>query len=210
MERKSGRVWHAVLVVGWGLAVVIGGGYLLRYQSAPGQIATTVPSWPEESRLVREAERFTLVLFVHPHCPCSRASLAELRWLLGRSRECVGVWVVFVLPPGAAETWHEGPLWYEAQALVGAERVVADRQASETRRFGAVTSGQVLLYNREGELSFVGGITAARGHRGDNAGRRAILAHLKGEAGARRVTPVYGCPVLGDSCAEGEDTRCQE
>ena len=49
--------------------------------------------------------------------------------------------------------------------------VVRDDMAGEARRFGAVTSGQTLLFDTQGNLLFSGGITAARAQAGDNAGR---------------------------------------
>jgi hypothetical protein len=45
--------------------------------------------------------------------------------------------------------------------------------------FGAATWGQTMVYGRDGRLLFSGGITAARGHYGDNAGTQAIAALLE-------------------------------
>ncbi len=45
---------------------------------------------------------------------------------------------------------------------------------------GSSTSGQVLLYDPSGRLAFSGGITAARGHVGDNAGSDAIVGLVMG------------------------------
>ena len=42
-------------------------------------------------------------------------------------------------------------------------------------------------------LTFSGGITAARGHQGDNDGRRSVLASLAGTATGLPMTPVFGC-----------------
>lgn len=42
------------------------------------------------------------------------------------------------------------------------------------RRFGAYTSGQVMLYDTDRRLAFNGGITGSRGHEGNNKGRQAI------------------------------------
>jgi hypothetical protein len=50
-----------------------------------------------------------------------------------------------------------------------------------------------LLYDTAGRLLFSGGITAARGHSGDNAGREAIVALLAGAPTDRTQTPVFGC-----------------
>jgi hypothetical protein len=45
-------------------------------------------------------------------------------------------------------------------------------------------------------LLFAGGITAARGHAGDNAGRSAIETLLAGGRPGYDRTPVFGCPIV--------------
>jgi hypothetical protein len=62
----------------------------------------------------------------------------------------------------------------------------------------------VVLYNAAGALLFSGGITAARGHEGDNAGREMVLAHLAANDAGRRA-PVFGCPLFAD----GECEACK-
>ena len=47
-----------------------------------------------------------------------------------------------------------------------------------------------------GDLLFSGGITFARGHAGDNAGRTAIEACAAGQSPGYRQTPVFGCPII--------------
>jgi hypothetical protein len=71
-----------------------------------------------------------------------------------------------------------------------------DEGGALSRRFGVLTSGHVLLYDRGGRLLFSGGITGARGHRGDNEGRRAVLARLLGEPVERSSAPAFGCPLF--------------
>jgi len=54
-----------------------------------------------------------------------------------------------------------------------------------------------LLYDISGRLVFDGGITSARGHQGDNAGRSAISALLTGQHDVVvRATPVFGCLIV--------------
>jgi hypothetical protein len=76
--------------------------------------------------------------------------------------------------------------------------VLDDVDGTEARRFGALTSGQVVVYDADGRLRFSGGITPARGHAGDNAGRSAIIALLEGASSASVETPVFGCSLLDD------------
>jgi hypothetical protein len=58
----------------------------------------------------------------------------------------------------------------------------------------------VLLFDAGGKLAFEGGITAARGHEGDNTGREAIAAHISGRP-APNSQPTFGCALGGASDA---------
>jgi CheY-like chemotaxis protein len=59
-----------------------------------------------------------------------------------------------------------------------------------------VRSGQTLLYDEDGRLGFSGGVTGARAHPGDNAGRQSLVALLNREVAGRRGTNVFGCALL--------------
>jgi hypothetical protein len=63
----------------------------------------------------------------------------------------------------------------------------------EAGRFGAETSGHTLLYGADGRLLFSGGITASRGHAGENAGESAIIALVNHQTPLRSQTLVFGC-----------------
>jgi hypothetical protein len=77
-----------------------------------------------------------------------------------------------------------------------------DDAGVEAARFGAATSGTVLLYDGSGHLLFNGGITESRGHEGFSAGRE-MLAHLLAQPGHEmKHTAVYGCPLFDATGAE--------
>ena len=78
------------------------------------------------------------------------------------------------------------PRVLKAVALLGAE-------------IPAVTSLAALesLYDTSGKLRFHGGITASRGHAGDNRGRQAVVALARGETSDRAETPAFGCMLHG-------------
>jgi hypothetical protein len=183
----------AALVGVWGLAVLAGLAVLVGYESRPGVPASPPARWPARSHLERTPGRATLVMLVHPGCPCSRASLEELDRLLVRARGLVTAHVLVFKPQGFAEGWEKTDLWEKAAAIPGV-RVHRDDDGAEAAAFAAETSGQAVLYDADGTLRFDGGITAARGHPGDNEGRQAILALLTASGGAPRArTPVFGC-----------------
>ena len=180
----------------WGLSVVTGMNMLWRYRSTPAAAASVLERWPEASPLRRDPARPTLVMFMHPRCPCSRASVGELDKLAQRFGDRAALHVLFVKPAGTAEGWERTDSWAGAMRIPGVA-VAVDRDGAEAARFGAHTSGQVLLYDAGGRLLFQGGITGGRGHAGDNLGEARVAALLSGGAVDRSTSPVFGC-ALGE------------
>jgi hypothetical protein len=189
------RIEIAAAVALW--VILVGGGmvWLTRYSLAPGRAAAAPALWPERSAARRHPGQPTLVMIAHPRCACTRASLAELSTLMARCQGRVAATVVFVRPAGTEAGWEDTDLKRTASAIPGVE-VLTDAGGSEAGRFGAWTSGQVLLYDAAGRLQFHGGITAGRGHAGDNPGRAALEARLLTGAVERSTTPVFGCELF--------------
>jgi hypothetical protein len=113
----------------------------------------------------------------------------------------VTAYVLFVRPANFSEDWEKTDLWASAAAIPGVS-VVRDDEGVEANRFHAATSGQTMLYDREGKLLFSGGMTSGRGHAGDNAGRTAIVSLLTRNEALQSATPVFGCPLFAqdDEC----------
>lgn len=183
-----------LLAAGWGCAVAAGGWLLMAYASSPGRAAAAPAGWPADSSVPPSADRLTLLVFAHPECPCTRATLDELEWLVSRCRTRLAVHVLFVPTGLAGKELAELPLVRRAESLAGVQ-VRPDPEAAEARRFGAATSGQVLLYDPGGQLLFRGGLTPARGHAGDCLGREAVYRLARGEPAAATSAPVFGCPL---------------
>ena len=177
------------------LAGVAGGfGILWRYAAARGADTRAPASWPAETRLARASDRATLLVFVHPRCSCTRATLAELGKLLQRVPGRVDATVVLVRPDGLPAGWERGEL--SAMAERAGARTVEDPAGAEATRFGAETSGATLLYAADGRLEFAGGLTSVRGHEGDSLGQERIVALLTGGRADRPDSPVFGCPLI--------------
>src|SRR5437762_7402652 len=62
----------------WGIAVVMGAGALLRYERTPG-LSPVLSRWPAGVSLPLDPQGRTLVVVVHPRCPCTRTTLRMLR-----------------------------------------------------------------------------------------------------------------------------------
>ncbi len=189
--------------VAWGLSLGVGLSYLHSYEATPGLPGAPCPRWPEGSQIHPEPGRANLILFAHPRCPCTRASLEELAGILERCRGTVAAHVLFFHPVHASESWGPTDLWSRASAIPGV-RVRHDPNGSEAARFGVGTSGHVSLYDRSGALLYTGGITPARGRIGENPGRDGLILRIDGESEGLSCSPVFGCPILEDLQTSGE------
>jgi hypothetical protein len=189
------RVWVPVLGTIWLGAAAAGLWVLWRYDNTPGEAARAPTQWPAITTLARAVDGPTLVMLVHPHCTCTRASMGELAEAIARARTPPKTYVLFMTPKGFGDGWEQTDLWRTAASLPGVT-VVRDDDGREARHFGAATSGQTLLYDERGILVFDGGVTGARAHAGDNLGRQSLVALLNREPAARSGTSVFGCPLF--------------
>jgi len=204
MSFSAGLKKHAVIAAAlalWVPSVGFGINVLWQYSTTPGRTGAPPLDWPANAPIARGKGRATLVMFAHPQCECSRATLGELAILMAQSPLPIDVDVFFYLPIHEASAWAQSDLWHSAKGMPGV-RVYEDREGSIARSFGAFTSGQTLLYDSSGQLLFKGGITAFRGHSGDNAGRSAITALLQRDIPRPTIlpviTPVFGCSLRGE------------
>ena len=169
----------------WLVAIVSGLGLVTRYANSAGASGRPPAVWPVDSKVARTPGLPTLLLFVHPHCPCSRATIGELAVLMARTQGLVNTNVVFVRPAGFPENWEKTDLWNSAVNIPGVS-VMVDDNGLEAGRFRSLTSGQATFYSADGRLLFNGGITGSRGHSGDNAGRSAIVSLLTAGTAERK------------------------
>jgi hypothetical protein len=193
-----------VVIVLWAAAVSFGAMQLWRYESTPGTEARAPISWPAHAHIPRQPGLPTLIVLIHPQCPCSRATLGELAKLMTDCNGKLTTTVLILRPAGEPAGWEKTDLWSSAAAIPGVN-VQTDDEGAAARLFGAATSGQTLLYAPDGRLLFSGGITESRGHSGDNAGRSAITALVLNRSPLSNVslvqTPVYGCSLFSGSDA---------
>jgi hypothetical protein len=200
--------WLAFGIV-WALTLAPGFALLWAYKMRPGAAEGAPEVWPAGTRIARNRDRATLVLFAHPQCPCTRASLAELARLMARFDDQVGANVVFLRPADVGAEWDSSDLWKRASAIPGVT-IVRDDDGVEAARFRASTSGATVLYDARGRLLFSGGLTSARGHEGDSAGLQRIRSLIRTGKADRSDAPVYGCSLrheLRPATARPEETR---
>jgi thiol-disulfide isomerase/thioredoxin len=182
-----GLAWLGVVPIGFLL--------LGKEEFTPVATVPSVVQFPRQSQVKLAVDKPTLVLFFHPYCPCSRASLSELDRILAETDNKISTTVVFTVAKGEPAGWDQADLWKSATAMPGVV-VVRDEGGGEAHDFGVTGSGHALLYSPSGHLLFSGGITGSRGHEGDNAGQAAIVSLVLHGSSPITHAPVFGCSLL--------------
>lgn len=202
----GGVLWTAAVVGGFAVAMIH------ERTHAPDHPVATC--WPKGSICQPPADNPMLVVFIHPKCPCTRASLEEITHLNRRCGDQLEMQFVFLQPHDASWRSEETEHWRTVRNL-NAGRSVVDTAGLEHRRFNATTSGEVFLFTTNGQLAFHGGVTVGRGHAGESAGRLAIEAIVKKSLSPLNRAPVFGCALESSgqaacSCGRKESMHCDE
>ena len=90
MKRRwllSGAI--AVSAVIWAATVAAAYQAIRRFESTPGTAAIAPGFWPGRSTIEPRRGEWSLVMLVHPHCSCSRASIKELEAVLEKAPRSV-------------------------------------------------------------------------------------------------------------------------
>lgn len=160
--------------------------------------------WPTTVGITPVRDRSTLVICLHPRCPCSRASLRQLERLLANDfhqfnpkTQC-SVVALFYCPENESSSWTHTQLWSMA-AKIPNSTLIVDRDAQAVTKFNATTSGHILLYAEGGQLLFSGSITCGRGHEGDNPASQTLTRILSGQPVEKREFAVFGCEITAIS-----------
>ncbi len=203
------RVVIAFSLSCWGVVLIAGTFALANYSSAPGNRLESRPTsekyeaqerisldkWPTSSVISAVLERPTLLIFLHPRCPCSRASLRELASVLSNSEISPRVIALFYCPKGEPDSWAHTDLWSSMEKVSDCTLYV-DRDGEEAFKFGAMTSGHLMFYATNGSRSFSGGITCGRGHEGESPAKQALTNILNGHKTPQIDFPVFGCAII--------------
>jgi hypothetical protein len=189
--------WSALT---WVACIAAAFAYLNRYSSIPGAAFDPKQSAGEFLASVRQPGRPVILVAVHPRCPCTDATLAELGDLLARSDgRCDAVMLEFQ-PLNPTSDW---PKPATNQTLGGVPvRIITDTEGQLAEKIGAHTSGHLVLVDATGAIRFRGGLTLSRGHRGRSPAQDAILATIMGREPALNKAPVFGCALLPDCKGE--------
>lgn len=175
----------------WVLILIGGVSAFARYSYTPGEAAEAAPLWPALSSLQPNLTKPELLVFLHPKCACSHATLTDLERLIPQIGARARVRVVFN-DLGDSALLRESHSFEMAKEIEGIE-VVEDPGGFESAKFGVKTSGQVFLYDERGQLVFSGGLTPSRGHEGESVGAIAVLRWLNSRKIEWQTSDVFGC-----------------
>lgn len=202
--RTAGRpTWVLALVIVAWLGAAVSAWYAMSAFGFSGQLLAdeeTLETWPEASSISRSPRQPTLLLFLHPRCSCSRASVEELARLytLVPQAALPAIAVVASAPRAVGDQWWSSSLLARTARLPNVH-MVYDADGVETARFGAQLSGTVLLYHIDGRRLYAGGVTMARGQDGHNAGIQAVADLLVNSNVQVAPIPVFGCKVVRET-----------
>ncbi|PZM81110.1 MAG: RedB protein [Candidatus Melainabacteria bacterium] len=176
----------------WISLLFVGHLVLYEYELTPSPLANSKRVFPQSSDVQLAHGRQNIVMFLHPSCPCSEASVDEFHELMrAGEKDSVGT-VVFYMPPEKEPEWSLAPIVQRVKRIRNVT-IEYDTDGSRAETFGVTTSGHVLIYDGRGILQFTGGITGSRGHTGENhyfdLAKQCILARRA----KYTTTPVFGC-----------------
>lgn len=175
----------------WILVLVSGVFAFANYSYTPGKPADLQITWPSLSSLKPSLKQPELLVFLHPKCSCSHATLADLARLIPDIGSRAHVRVVFndLGDPSLLEESHSYAM---ASEIPGVE-LVKDPNGVQSNLFGVKTSGQMFLYDEQGVLVFSGGLTPSRGHEGESQGSITVLKWLNTRELQWKTSDVFGC-----------------
>lgn len=209
------RARTLILVSLWATLLLVGLGWQFGYAYSPGAARATPARWPEHMRALDTiplpavaAADASLVMALHPQCPCSQASLAEAARILDHFDGRVRLVILAASPAGLEAAWADTPVIRAARDLPHAV-ILDDPDGRMAAAFGMMTSGHVAAYDRAGRLFFSGGITGSRGHRGDNPASTTLIAGIASINGVHGlgVSPVFGCGLVCPLAAHPSEAK---
>lgn len=196
MTSRPGHILFWAAIVACVAALLAGLKVLTTHESVAGAQSAGPPTLAGAPEL-QSGRKPVLILFAHPRCPCTMASLAELEEIEKSTAGRAEYHVFFVRPTGEPAGWERTAAW-EAAAHIPHVDVRTDADCRLARQMGAATSGHTLCYDAAGTLRYHGGITLGRGQIGRNPGEEAALAVLKGQQPDISSSGVFGCGLFSN------------
>ncbi|MDX1919635.1 MAG: hypothetical protein SFU25_02750 [Candidatus Caenarcaniphilales bacterium] len=184
-----------ILILLW-LISMAGGAFSLWKMQTNNVKSMAAPNyWPKQSALKRSYSEPTLIAFIQPYCKSSHASVKELEKIMAKVGDQSKVFIVLVSPKNVNE---DSPL---INKLIKIPDIIVqpDSKGQEARVFGAQNSGQILAYDSEGSLRFVGGLGLPRNHKESGIAKEQIQSLVLKNIVSQSTTKVIGCSLFNES-----------
>ena len=201
----SWRKHRGIAIIGtlWLGSIATGLGLLADYAAQPGLIGQVPQQWPQSTQLSLAPDRHTVVLAVHPRCPCTRASINELERSIGHAKTPPQIYAL-VFEPTTDEATDLHANFAATDITRNLRRipnttVIPDPGSTIAADFGALTSGHAIVYDTKGNLVFSGGLTPTRAHEGPNTGTESLKRLFNGDQPIAQNAPVFGCPLCSET-----------
>lgn len=201
------RGTHIVVVSAWALLVGAGMWWQFRSDSTPGARGNAPAIIPVIAGVPDSNSGPTVIMAIHPRCPCSVSSLHELERVHNANGELpLRIILLVGTPQPVDDEWHEAVDRVRASAPFA--HVVLDPGGRQAAMLGMKTSGSTCLYDGTGRLMFSGGLTVARGVEGASSASDRLIELLHTTAGNAAQgpvregvkTPVFGCELISPNC----------
>ena len=169
---------------------------LADYASRPGAVGKIPQTRPHSTQL--ESSKATqILLFYHPHCPCTSSTVANLTQLRQELKKPFRLVAFAYCPTKEADSWIESEITDSLRQIPNIV-IRIDRGGSSAQSFEIVTSGHCLVYNETGHLIFSGGLTPLRGHQGQSRSGEYFVESVNSRVEKTNLNwPVFGCKILG-------------
>ncbi len=167
---------------------------------SPGKGGASPNRFPSVNRVALNNNKPTVLVFVHPLCPCTPATISQLETITTAAH-------ITVIQSGPAVGLNKPDTSHRSTQDHRLGRQMSDASGELSRAFGAMTSGHVVAYSPEGELLFSGGVTPGRAMTGPSKGLTELREALQSHRRVSTSTDVFGCSIFGSACCDYEGSR---
>ncbi|GIX00102.1 MAG: hypothetical protein KatS3mg111_3434 [Pirellulaceae bacterium] len=197
MKRQVRLIVLLGLYVLWGSSIVWGVSRVLNYSFSGDYPTESSPDAVGE--MATSTADFHVLVFVHPKCPCSMATIDNLGRLLPRCPANYAVTAIVFVPEGKDKEWATETATFAALERLPHTRIEFDTGGTRIRQWNVRRSGHVIVKAPDGSVAFSGGITLERGHAGESLGTVSMMRVLMQQSPPARAVPVFGCTFSLDS-----------
>lgn len=187
------KIIISVIISIWVGSIIWSTKAMLIFQFTPGKMGKVFNDFPQKSKLVLDQTLPTLILFLHPKCTCSKASVEEIKIIKSSIKKEFKL--IAVVQTASLKLTDELEKLKEELSTLPHSTIVNDSYSFETNLFSVKTSGQIYIYSSFGELIYTGGSTSSRGTSSPSELRRTIASILETNKKPHQLITksIYGC-----------------